>query len=451
MLLTSCSTIQTQKFTLNTQTKYKRSFKICKKLIDLNNKELMFIAENTKNHNKNIQQAVYSIKKAYLEFKISKTNLFPEIDLNFSPSENISKNKNSQTTKSKKYSLGLSTQYEIDLWGRISSGIKISQLGTLKTKEAYNTLKITTVSNALSEWIEITALNKKIDIDKKKIKIQKTVVLLNKNRLKTAQINVPQLANSIKKLKSLKIALSKHIQQKDIHKQKLAFLMGMDNVAKLNIKTSNLPKFYLKKDIKIPVKFLLKRPDVKNAELSIASKIYSYKAQKADMFPKLTLSSNITYTSNTLSHIFDNWAFSLIANVFYPLIDYNKKTLRTKEAKIEIKNAVLEYKQTLLNAAMELENTLSSLNYAYSRIKNTKEKLKLQQIIYAQNRSLYASLQKSLIETLSSKIDMLDLESDLIDAESEYILNAIGLCKVLGVDISNFIGEENGKRIYKNR
>jgi multidrug efflux system outer membrane protein len=75
-----------------------------------------------------------------------------------SHSRTRTKNTSAATSTSEDYSLGLSSSYELDLWGRVRAEQKAAILSAEASKQDLNVAAITLAAEVTSRWLQIICL-----------------------------------------------------------------------------------------------------------------------------------------------------------------------------------------------------------------------------------------------------------------------------------------------------
>ena len=103
------------------------------------------------------------------------------------------------------------------------------------------------------------------------------------------------------------------------------------------------------------------RPDVKSAELSLASAFYSTNAARSAFYPSITLSGTAGWTNSAGSMIVNpgKLLFSAIGSLTQPLFNKGLNVAQLKIAKAQQEEARLAFQQALLNAGSEVNNALT--------------------------------------------------------------------------------------------
>ncbi len=392
------------------------------------NDELSRLVSLSLKNNHDIRTAFLNIKEALMEEKAKTTALLPAINLNAAVSKNISKRESAKKVFSKSNLIGLSTKYEIDLWGKIRKGIEITRIGVDASKYAYKTSAITVSSLAASIWANIIANKQKQALIKERIELTKTLADIDKRYYASQYIGIDSLLQAQKSLIQLKLQDENIKKAIELDTNKLRQLVGSKDI---QIKSRKLPDNF-KNNIEIPIKILSSRPDVELSRLGVKTNILSLRIAKTKWLPQIVLSSDFSYSSSAISNIFKNWMFSLTNSILYALIDYNKRNYDIEISRLKVKAALEKYENTLENAALEARNILVELKSSYKTLNFIKDEISIQTLLYEKSKSDYFGSQTILGDVINKKLQILVLKSELVDADLKLFLNRIELFKVLG-------------------
>ena len=111
----------------------------------------------------------------------------------------------------------------------------------------------------------------------------------------------------------------------------------------------------------VPLQLLSNRPDVKAAEMNLASTYYNTNAARAAFYPQITISGSAGWTNSAGSVIVNPGKLlaSVVGSLTQPLFYRGSNIARLKIAKAQQEEAKLAFQQTVLNAGSEVSNALS--------------------------------------------------------------------------------------------
>lgn len=324
-------------------------------------------------NNYDLQNAILQIGVAENTLKQSKLAFLPSLD--FSPSVTYNKtsrnslnlpsniNINLQTVN---VSLGFSTNWEIEIWGKLSAAKRSAQASWMKSVASQNAVKTALVATVADLYYTLLSLDKQLQITKETILVrEKTVeamqalmdagsvtgadVVQAESNLYAAQLLVPELTQTIRELEnSLCVLTAKPLQSIE---------RGTMDGQQMNV------------DLKlgVPAQLLANRPDIQAAELSFRQAFELTNVAKASFYPTLRLTSGSggisALTTKTLldpASIFVN----IVAGLTQPIFQRGQLKANHRNAKITQQQAWNDFQNTILKAGQEVTDALFSYQTA---------------------------------------------------------------------------------------
>lgn len=392
------------------------------------------------NQNLDLKQAIERIKISEATLRQSRAAFLPSLQadvsvtdakqaaaaLNFPAGINI--NLETQT-----YRAQLSTAWEADIWGKLSSA-KRSAFATLlqsdAAKRAVQTQLIATIANS---YYTLLALDKQLAITEQTIKIRRqdvetmkalkegavvngAAVVQSEANLYAAEVTLPDLKRSIKEAENaLNIALAQApgtVNRTTLDQQ----------VAFSNLQTG------------VSAQLLQNRPDVIAAEFGFRAAFENTNVAKTYFYPALTLTAAGGLTSLQLNNFFDNSIFyNLVGGLTQPIFakGANKARLTTAQANQQI--AFYTFQQTLLTGGQEVSNAL----YAYQTAEE-KEATRAKQIAsltkavdFTKELLRYSSA-TNYTDVLTSEQSLLTAQLNGINDRLQKLQSVVNLYRALG-------------------
>uniref|UniRef100_UPI00265B2984 TolC family protein n=1 Tax=uncultured Duncaniella sp. TaxID=2768039 RepID=UPI00265B2984 len=176
------------------------------------------------------------------------------------------------------------------------------------------------------------------------------------------------------------------------------------------------------------------RPDVVQAEMTLAAAYYSTNQARAAFYPSLTIGGSAGWT-NALGQAVSNpggWIISALGSLTQPIFQRGKLISNLRISKDEEQIALLNYKQTLLNAGQEVNDALYAIeshgnNYSYhtSQCDALTRTVKSNELLFRTNNATY-------LELLSSRQDLLNSRLNLIADKVSQLQSVVSLYMALG-------------------
>jgi multidrug efflux system outer membrane protein len=331
------------------------------------------------------------------------------------------------------YQLGANMNWNIDVWGKLSSQKRAELANYLGTVEAHKSIKSELVAAIASNYYQLLTL------DEQKRIIQETIDLRNKNlettkALKTAgnvtEVAVQQSEALVFNAKALLINLDTQIE---ILENATSILLGVPSqkIERASTKTQQFPK-----DISIGYssELLENRPDVKQAEFQLMSAFALKDAAKANFYPNFNISANGGYLSGNLDKLLSvNSLFAtFVGSLVQPIL--NGRQIRTQyEVSLANKQiAYLNFRKTFLNAGQEVSNALKRYNSQddFIALKLQEVQAYKKSVDYSQELVNYGLA--NYLEVLNASVNLLNAELDISNAQYTKMNANINLYRALG-------------------
>lgn len=416
-------------------------------------KELNTLVSKSLKNNLNYLIAVKNIQVAKTYVSQNESNLFPNVDFNYTSSRNklpsyeSSLSSGVASTSPIIYNLnqaGLNASYELDVWHQINNEINQAKANVLVSREDADVIKLTLISNVVQSYFQIIALNLGINNLKKQYLAEKEILKINLVQYKDGLINREPALDAKIALEAIKTELNNSVKLKDITQNTLAYYLGK-YPEKFKIKTKNDNFNYFNDNIcypelippNIPSLILTKRPDVKEAEYNVLSYAYAKKISLANFFPTFSLTGEYGYASLSLDNFIADansfWSFGL--NILAPIFNYKTNISIYKRSQLQYEQAVLNYRNTIINAFSETDSALATYKRDFKTLNSYKNNLVYSSKLFHIYRVQYRTGIASRITYLTYKLNLLAAEYNLINQNLLLQEDIIDIYNALGMGL----------------
>lgn len=344
--------------------------------------KLQNIINKTIQNNLDLKLAVARIQEADAVFKQSKLQNLPSLD----GVASVTETKNSAAAQGGNfimpdllvYRLGISTGWEVDIWGRIKSLKRSAYAGFLQTDAAKRAIQTQLVAQAANLYYQLISLDKQLEITKQTIELRKKDVETVEALMEAAYLTGADVEQSRANLYSAQLTvpdLELQIQQTE---NSLSILMN-DNPQSIDRNTIDSQVVYSDLKTGIPVSLLKNRPDVQAAELGFRQAFENKNMAMAQVYPTLNITGTLGLSSRILENFFTNSLFytvggTLTQNIFQ--MGNRKAQVKIMEARKM--QAYYTFEKTLLTAGSEVSNSL--LSYQKAKEKEATRQLQIQSL-----------------------------------------------------------------------
>jgi multidrug efflux system outer membrane protein len=425
------------------------------------------IAEAAK-ANYDLRIALEKIEQARAQFRIEKSHLWPEIDLNASAirtrfSQNLFPSPPTPPTAAgaattsgsnffprflNVFQVGFDAIWELDLWGKFRHGKKAAQYTWESMIEDAQTVLISLISEVAVTYVNIRAVQKKIELIKQKIKADEEELAITQALFQIGIDNETQYTTLISSVESDRASLPSLETSFKQNVFALAYLLGRQPEGLLDEfqEARPIPQSSDKVPVGLPSDLLRRRPDVRSAERQLAAATEQIGSAIADLFPHISLTgisfgggsqgSSVGFEGDELNHLF-KWpsrTFSVGVNFNWKLLDFGNIRGRIAEQNSLQRQALLNYEQTVISSLKDVESAL----VAYFEEQKRKDSLTVKVMADRRTLEITERLVKiglaNELQVLEARKTLLDSESSLVESQQFLAGDLIALYKAIGGD-----------------
>lgn len=391
-------------------------------------KELNNLISQIKKDNLDLQIAINRINQANANAKILGADLYPQIDTSLNTARSSSL-KNDTGTNS--FDASIQVNYEIDFWGKNKANYKSAKANLEATISQKDEIELSIFSNVAFVYLNIIALNDRIDIAKLNLQIAKELFELVQTRYKSGvatQLEVTQQEILFLQQKRKLVLLEQELKTTD---KILAILLAKTKkyeIEKLSLEDLKIPNI----NFGLPSELLLRRPDIAQMEALMAVKEANIDVARTTMLPSLNLVSEINTGGENLINIFDKPIYTLVAALSVPIFNAGKFEANYDLTKAQYEELVINYRQTIINAFWEVETVLSDIKSLDNQIFLQTKELNQSQLALKIAQSKYESGAELLINLLDSQRNFYSAKDTAIQLKLARLLLSVELYKALG-------------------
>ena len=331
------------------------------------------------------------------------------------------------------FSLGVSTSFEVDIWGRLRRAERSVQDQLLASRYGRDTVRLTLAATIARTYFTALSLDSQLAASDEILRAANESLTLAKKRSDaglTSALDVYQAAS----LQSAAAA-----QAKEIARQRAAILH------QLGVLSGRLDLRLDAKDIAslpvpplppagLPSQLLERRPDVRQAEAQLAAATERIGVARAAQFPTLSLTGSFGRQSSDLDLLLKPGAlvWSAGGNLLGPILDGGRYRARTQQAEAQAKQAEALYQRAVETAFRDVSDALSNVRFAADSETDLVARLDAA-------RNAFRLAQRRYELGYSAYLEVLDAQRTLNDAQLAFIRNRQAYLSYT-VDLMNSLG-----------
>ena len=392
------------------------------------------------NENLDLKQAIERIKIADATLQQSRAAFLPSLSgdlsvtdakqsraaLNFPPGININ-------TETQTYRAQLSTSWEADIWGRLSSSKRSAYASLLQTDAAKRAVQTQLIANIANNYYNLLALDKQLSITEQTIKIRQADVETMKSLKEGAVVNGAAVVQSEANLYAAQVTLPDLKRTIRETENALSILLGKGpgSIARTSIDQQVI---YSDLQTGLSAQLLQNRPDVQAAEFAFRAAFENRNVAKTAFYPALTLTANGGLSSLTLKNFFDNSIFyNLIGGITQPIFNRGQNKARLRTAEAQQQQAFYSFQQTLLTGGQEVSNALFAYQTAVEKETTRARQIEsLTKAVDFTKELLRYSSATNYTDVLTSEQSLLTAQLNSINDRLQKLQAVVNLYQALG-------------------
>ncbi|MFH2065596.1 MAG: efflux transporter outer membrane subunit [Pseudomonadota bacterium] len=344
----------------------------------------------------------------------------------------ISSDTTDSTSSFEDYTIGLTSNYEVDLWGRVRSEYQARALDAEATKEELYAAAITLSAEITRNWIRIISQRMQKQLLQKQLDNNRIILDLIQFRFQRGMVSVLDVFQQKQVVENImaEIPLVEETEQLLIHE--LAVLLGKPSISSVEIQQQTLPDFPKIPGIGLPADLLQMRPDIRAAGLRLQAADWQVAAARANRLPAIRLTASAQYGGAEMDALLDNWLLSLAAGLSAPIFNGGQRKAEVERTRAVADENVIHYKRTVLAAIKEVEDALV-------RERKQKEHILALERVYATADSTfneaigrYRNGLNDYLPVLTQLLLVQSLERNLIQRRTALLEARIAMYRALG-------------------
>lgn len=392
--------------------------------------------------NLELQSAIQQIRIAEANFYEGRMSMLPGLsaggDVSYNEQSDNSVNfgeglDNVSIPASEQYTVSLSSSWELDVWGKLTSAKKASFAALLQTEATRRAVQTTLIANVASTYYRLLALDEQLEITRQTVENRRQDVETVRSLKESDVVTGVSLQQSIANRYAAEVTIPELEQQITVQEHTLSILLGR---APGSINRTSLSEQHPIDSLAtgVPAQLLRNRPDIIAAEYSFRSAFELTNNARAYFYPSFTLTARGGYQSLQTEDLFQPGSifYNLAAGLTQPIFNRGQNRARLKRSQARQKQALLELRSTILDASSEVSNTLSEFQKADQKLQLRKSQLEALENAVEFSRELLQYGEANYTEVLTAQQQLLSAQLSNINDRLQQLTAGVNLYRALG-------------------
>ena len=335
------------------------------------------------------------------------------------------------------FSLGLSSSWEVDLWGRVRDG---ANAGTLDAEAAADDLRGARLSVAgfvAKGWLALIEARQQSELAERDVRRSQNSVDLTDRRFGRGLARSSDVRTARSALASSQAALASRQRVEAVAARNLETLLGRYPSGQISGE-GDFPEIDALAGVGSPADLLMRRPDVRAAERRLVAAGLRADAAGKALFPRLSLSGGTGSGGADVADMFDldTLVSNLTASIAAPIFAGGSLRAQRDQAEANAQLQVASYVSTVLNAWQEAENAIYADEILARRVDSLQQAFNEAAEAEALVIRQYASGVATIFDLLNAQSRRISAESQYISARRDRATNRVDLYLAIAGDFS---------------
>ena len=391
--------------------------------------QLQALIEQGLEKNVDMQTAILRVEEAKVMLTSAKLSYLPAINL--APQGTITTMDHSPNAKA--YSLPLSASWEIDLFGKVLNAKRGAKAALMQSEAYEQAVRSQLVANIANTYYTLLMLDKQVSITEETCGIWKENVRTMEAMKEAGMTTEAAVVQSKATYHQVEASLADLRRQVRETENALSVILAQ---APQRIERSTLEEQVMPDNLEagIPLQLLANRPDVKMAEMTLASAYYTTNQARSAFYPSLSIGGTVGWTNGSGMSVANPGQLLLqaLGSLAQPIFNQGKLIANLKVSKKEEEIAKMNYQQAILNAGQEVSNALFLYETASKKIEQDQAQVQELNKAVEYTQSLFQSGQSTYLEILTAQQTLLSAQLSEVSDTFQRMQAVINLYEALG-------------------
>ena len=391
--------------------------------------KLQVLIEEGLTNNVDMQAAILRVEEAKVMLTSARLSFLPSI--NFAPQGSLTTMGDSDWGKA--YSTPLAASWEVDLFGKLLNASRSQKTAYLQSQYSQQAVRSQIICGIANLYYTLLMLDRQVEITTETVAIYKeNVRAMEAMKIAgmTTEAAVTQIRAAHHQVQASLIDLQRQVRETE---NSLSVLLAK---APQHIDRGTLDEQVMPEELLtgVPLQLLENRPDVKIAEMNLASAYYTTNQARAAFYPGINITATAGWTNGSGVQISNpgQFMFQALASLAQPIFNNGKLVANLKVSKAEEKIAKMNYQQTILEAGQEVSDALHLYDATNKKLIHDKSQVEELEKAVVYTKDLFQSGDATYLEILTSQQNLLSAQLTEVSDNIQRIQAVISLYSAVG-------------------
>ena len=382
--------------------------------------------------NTNLLNAALNVQMYEAMLKAAKLAFLPAINIgSTSPMGQISTTHTDPSVTTKSYSLPVSASWTVDLFGNILSQKRSTQMQLLGMKDYQMAVRASWISGIANSYYTLLMLDEQLRIVTEMSAMSKETWEMMQKQFELGRARSTSVQSAQAAYLNTQTQMNDFKRQIRATENALSLLIGD---AGHQIPRSTMDRQVLPSQLAagVGVALLQNRPDVHQAEMSLASCFHDIQTARSKFYPNITVGASATFSNGNGAMNPGKWITSVFGSLTQPVFNRGALTANLKVSKLKYEQAFNNWQNAILKAGNEVSNALVNYNAYNDNSKLESERIEVLSKSVEDTKELYQSSGSSYLEVLTAQQQLLSAQINKATDDFNKMQAVVSLYTALG-------------------
>jgi multidrug efflux system outer membrane protein len=383
--------------------------------------------------NPNLAAAVARIEQAQAQVRAANATFIPELDLGANAGRQAATFASPTPRVFSGMAFTLSTAYELDFWGRLRRGAESAQDALLASRFGREVVSLSLVSATAQAYFTLRALDALIAVTRDSLASYDASVSLTRRRAEGGVASDLDLQQALGQRQTARVQLADLVRQRAATLHQLQALTGRLDV---DIPAGDLRALPVPAvpPPGLPSTLLERRPDVRQAEATLAAQNARIGVARAAMFPTISLTGDYGGQSTSLGQLLaaPGRIWSIGFGLALPLFDAGRRAAATELEEARTREAVASYQAAVQGAFHDVQDALSNLRQYASAQDDARLRVEAADAALRLAQRRYEAGYSAFLEVLVAQRTLYEAQIASVQNRQALMLATVDLMRALG-------------------
>lgn len=369
--------------------------------------QLQALIEQGLEKNPNLLNAALNVKKFEAMLTAAKLAFLPGVQLGgTSPMGTIATMHTDPSVTTKSYSIPIAASWTIDLFGNLLSQKRSTQMSLLGMKDYQMAVRAQVIGGIANSYYTLLMLDQQLDIVTQMSQMAKETWEMMKLQHELGRIRSTNVQSAEAAYLSTLTQANDFRRQIRATENALSLLIGQagQQIPRSTLAEQSLPTTF---STGVGVALLANRPDVHNAEMSLASCFHDVQTARSQFYPNISVGASAAFTNSNGALNPGKWLTTLFGSLTQPIFAHGALVANLKVNQYAYEQAFNTWQNAILSAGNEVSNALVSYNSYDANSQLEAQRIAVLEKTVEDTKALYRSSGSTYLEVLTAQTQLL--------------------------------------------